>query len=139
MSSASQRPIKFAAILPELSFSTSRSSGPGGQNVNKVNSKVTLRFDVLKSSALDADQKNHILQELSSRIVSEGVLMIISQDSRSQAKNKEDVISKLDRLLKKAFTPKRLRKATKPNKAAKQARINNKKRRSEKKQWRQRL
>ena len=139
MSSASQRPIKFAAILPELSFSTSRSSGPGGQNVNKVNSKVTLRFDVLKSSALDADQKNHILQELSSRIVSEGVLMIISQDSRSQVKNKEDVISKLDRLLKKAFTPKRLRKATKPNKAAKQARINNKKRRSEKKQWRQRL
>ena len=121
----------------ELVFTTSRSSGPGGQNVNKVNSKVTVKFDVLKSSALSPEQKEQIIKRLASRMTLEGVLHLTSQENRSQIQNREDVVSKLNDLLLKVFTPRKVRKPTNPSKAAKRARIKAKKRRSEKKQWRQ--
>lgn len=124
-------------LFHELTFSMSRSSGPGGQNVNKVNSKVTLKLDVLGSAVLNQEQKDLITKRLASRITSEGMLVLTSQGHRSQIQNKEDVLSKLNDLLTKVFTVRKVRKATKPGKAAKHARIKAKKHHSEKKQWRQ--
>jgi ribosome-associated protein len=126
-------------LTKELTFITSRSSGPGGQNVNKVNTKVTLKFDVMASSVLQDDQKELILKKLATRLTKEGILLISAQDKRSQLQNKEEVLYKLDQLLSKIFTPKKIRRATKPSKAAKHTRIKEKKQHSEKKQWRQKL
>lgn len=123
-------------LTKELKFTMSRSSGPGGQNVNKVNSKVTLKLDVLNSAVLSAEQKEQIAKKLAARMTKEGILILTAQDGRSQFQNKEAVTRKLDQLLTKVFTPKKPRKATKPGKAAAHARMKAKKQRSEKKQWR---
>ena len=123
-------------VRPELEFLTSRSSGAGGQNVNKVNSKVTLQWDVVNSSRLSPEQKVRILQKLQSRISSIGVLTIVSQESRSQLQNRDLVMLKLDELLQKVFAPVKKRKKTKPTKASSQRRLESKKRASEKKQRR---
>jgi ribosome-associated protein len=127
---------RIQEILPELEFTTSRSSGPGGQNVNKVNSKVTLKWDIL-TSAIGDEQKEVILKKLHTRLTKENILVLTSQDARSQLQNKETVLLKLEQLLIKAFTVKKARKATKPGKAAKQTRLQNKKQHGEKKKWRQ--
>jgi ribosome-associated protein len=131
--------ITAALLAGELVFTTSRSSGPGGQNVNKVNSKVTLHFDVNKSGSLTPEEKRTIAQKLSSRMTGEGVLMLTSQDKRSQIQNKEAVIEKLEKLLAKAFEKKKVRRATKPSKGSVQDRIRKKKEHSEKKKWRRKL
>ncbi len=128
---------KAGSLLNELDFVTSRSGGPGGQHVNKVNTKVTLKWNVGHSRVLTADQKEIILMKLASRMTNEGILVIVAQDKRSQLQNKEEVLRKLDELLVKAFTVRKTRTATKPGKAARQKRITEKKIRSEKKQWRQ--
>jgi len=125
-----------ADLSSELMFTMSRSSGPGGQNVNKVNTKVTLKFDVVNSSVLTAEQKELIVRKLATRMTKEGVLILTAQEKRSQLQNKEAAVSKLDHLLAKTFTHRKARKATKPGKAAHHARIKAKKHRSEKKQWR---
>ncbi len=125
------------AITSEFEFTTSRSSGPGGQNVNKVNSKVTLKWDVVHSSIND-EQREFILKKFHTRLTTEGVLLLTSQDKRSQLQNKEAVLAKLQQLLTKAFAHKKIRKATKPGKAAKQSRLQEKKQHAEKKKWRQR-
>lgn len=124
-------------LYPEFIFSTSRSSGPGGQNVNKVNSRVTLEWNVVQSLLFSEEEKTVILHKLSSHITKEGVLQITSQEARSQLQNKETVVQKLEQLLTKAFTKKKIRKPTKPSKAAKQKRILQKKQHGEKKKWRQ--
>jgi ribosome-associated protein len=134
---ATHRKITATLLGPELVFTTSRSSGPGGQNVNKVNSKVTLQFDVRQSGILSPEEKDLIAQKLSSRMTNEGVLMLTSQDKRTQLQNKEAVILKLDKLLAKAFEKKKIRRVTKPSKGAIQERIKKKKQTSEKKKWRQ--
>jgi ribosome-associated protein len=126
-------------LISELTFTTSRSSGPGGQNVNKVNSKVTLKFDVIHSLILTDDQKELIHKKAGAQLTKEGTLIIAAQEKRSQLQNKEEVLTKLDKLLTKIFTIKKTRKATQPSKAAWQERIKAKKQRSEKKQWRQKL
>ena len=128
--------IDVRDLTHELTYTMSRSSGPGGQNVNKVNTKVTLRFDVLNSSVLSADQKELMVRKLANRMTNDGVLVISAQDKRSQIQNKEAALAKLDGLLLKIFTPRKPRKATKPGTAAKRARIRDKKHRSEKKEWR---
>jgi ribosome-associated protein len=125
-------------LLPDLSFFTSRSSGPGGQNVNKVNSKVTLKFEVVRSKVLTPSQIELLIRKIGDRLTNEGALVLSAQESRSQLQNKEDVLSKLNDLLRKVFTPRKVRKATKPAKSARQARIKAKKHHGEKKQWRQR-
>ena len=123
-------------VRPELEFLTSRSSGAGGQNVNKVNSKVTLQWDVANSARLTPEQKARILDKLQSRLSSTGILTIVSQESRSQLQNRDLVMVKLDELLRKAFATVKRRKKTKPTKASSQRRLESKKRASEKKQRR---
>ncbi|CAN5399997.1 alternative ribosome rescue aminoacyl-tRNA hydrolase ArfB [soil metagenome] len=124
-------------LISEINFTTSRSSGPGGQNVNKVNSKVTLKFDVARSQILTEHQKEIVLRKLSTRMTNDGVLVITSQEKRSQLQNKGEVLQKLDDVFVKIFTPRKPRKATRPGKAAVRKRIDEKKQRSQKKQWRQ--
>jgi ribosome-associated protein len=135
---AVHRKIDAQLLASELAFSASRSSGPGGQNVNKVNSKVTLQFDVKDSAILTAEEKETLLRRLSTRITRDGVLMISAQDGRSQVQNKEAAIEKFDKIIGKALERKKARKATKPSKGAVQERINKKKKHGEKKKWRQR-
>lgn len=120
----------------EFAFTTSRSSGPGGQNVNKVNTKVTLSWNI-HQSALSDDEKNVIFEKLASIITKEGVLMLTSQEKRSQLQNKEEVVKKLEKRLVKAFAKNKVRQPSKPSKAAKQKRILEKKKAGEKKKWRQ--
>lgn len=131
------RKLTSAILLPELEFSASRSSGPGGQNVNKVNSRITLRFNIPASAILTDDEKAVLLTKLASRLTDAGELMVHAQDKRSQLQNKEATLQKLDDILAKALQKKKVRKATKPSKTAVQKRITGKKRQSEKKQWRQ--
>lgn len=126
-------------LMPELSFTTARSSGPGGQNVNKTNTKVMVRWDIAQSGLLNEDQKAILLRKLAHRITKDGSLILASQLHRSQLANKEEVIQKLDQLLIKAFTSKKKRKPTKPGKGAIQKRLEAKKQRAEKKSWRRKL
>ena len=128
--------ITAEQLTPELDFSASRSSGPGGQNVNKVNSKVTLRFDVTHSILLTADQKELLLRKLARHLTTEGVLVLSSQEKRSQLQNKEAVVEKLNTLLRAAFARRKSRKPSKPTKSSIQSRLQSKKRHAEKKQWR---
>lgn len=123
-------------MAPELLFTASRSGGPGGQNVNKVNSKVNLQFHVRNSTVLTDEEKTMIQEKLSSKINRDGFLVLTAQESRSQADNKITVIAKFDKLLNKAFERKKARKATKPTKSAVMERIKKKKVLSEKKKWR---
>lgn len=131
------RSITASLLYSELEFTASRSGGPGGQNVNKVNSKISLKFDVSRSQILTEEEKTTILRALASQLTKGGVLHLSSQDSRSQLENKEAVLDKLDFLLKKAFVKKKVRKESRPSKAAVLKRIRSKKLHSEKKKWRQ--
>ena len=111
---------------PELVFSASRSSGPGGQNVNKVSSKVELRFHILNSSLLTQQEKGLLMEKLALRINKEGELVLVSQSERTQLRNKEAVIEKFYSLLRKALTPRKKRKPTRPGAAVKEERLENK-------------
>lgn len=130
------RKITADLLGNELIFTTSRSGGPGGQNVNKVSSKVTLQFDVKNSLTLTAEEKAVISQKLYSRMTREGILALTAQETRSQLKNKELVVEKFEKLLDKAFEKKKIRKPTKPSKRSAHERIKKKKVHSEKKQLR---
>ncbi len=120
----------------ELTFKTSRSGGKGGQNVNKVSSKVELDFDVLHSVFLTEEQKALLYKKLAARINKEGVLQVISQTDRSQSANKEIAINNFEQLIRYAFKPEKKRKPTAPSKASKARRIETKKKHSVKKQLR---
>src|SRR6186713_1184442 len=133
----SARTITASLLFHELDFTASRSSGPGGQNVNKVNSKIGVKFDIVHSQILSEAEKATILKNLSGHVTKDGILMISSQDKRSQLENKQVVIQKLDRMMAKAFEKKKVRKATKTSKSAIQKRIDAKKLHAEKKKWRQ--
>jgi ribosome-associated protein len=124
-------------IAHELEFATSRSSGPGGQNVNKVNTKVTLRWNIRDSTLLMLEEKELLLHKLASRLTVGGTLLITSQDKRSQLQNKEETIVKLEHLIKQAFAKKKKRRPTKPSKSSVQNRLEKKKKHSDKKKWRQ--
>lgn len=117
----------------EFRFQASRSGGAGGQNVNKVSTKVELRFNVLSSKVLDDSQKELIQKKCKNQINSEGELIIVSQEERTQLRNKNTVIKKFKELLTKALTiPKKRLKVT-PNAGMIAERLKNKKIASEKK------
>jgi ribosome-associated protein len=118
---------------PEFNFSTSRSSGPGGQNVNKVNTKVELRFSVNESSILTDLEKIKILNLLKNRINSEGELIIVSQSERSQLKNKENVVDKFYQLIYLALKPIKRRKPSRPTRSSIEKRLQLKKANSQRK------
>lgn len=114
-------------LFTELTFKAVRSSGAGGQNVNKVASKVVLTFDIQKSQVFSEEEKILIYSNLASRLTTDGVLILHCDEDRSQLKNKEIVIKRFLELIKKGlFVPKE-RKATKVPKAAIRKRIKDKK------------
>jgi ribosome-associated protein len=117
----------------EFIFSASRSSGAGGQNVNKVNTKVELRFNIVQSVLLSNEEKEIILQKLKNKINSEDELILVCQTERSQLRNKEKVVLRFYALIEKVLKPKKVRKKTKPSKAAVEKRLDEKKKQSEKK------
>lgn len=120
-------------IIQELKFKAVRSSGAGGQHVNKVSSKVELAFDLENSNALTELEKNRLLKKLSSKLSKENILLIQCEETRSQHKNKELVIQKLfDTLETNLVVPKRRRK-TKPTRSAIEKRLKSKKRAAQKK------
>lgn len=123
----------------ELDFSFSRSSGAGGQNVNKVNTKVSLRWNIDKSTSINKAVKERFYKKYKRRISDGGWVMIHSQRYRSQARNIADCIDKLHDLLETVARPPKQRRATKPTRASVEKRIKNKKGRAETKKSRQKL
>ena len=101
-------------------------SGPGGQNVNKVATAVELRFDVAQSQSLPAAVRERLVTLASKRLSSAGILVIAAQRFRSQARNREDARERLAALIREAATPPKLRRATRPSRAAKRRRVDDK-------------
>ncbi len=109
-----ESPLSGRDFSAELQFTASRSSGAGGQNVNKVNTKVELRFDISSSALLSDKEKSLIFVKLANRINSEGILILTSQVARSQFENREKVTEKFYKLIRQALTPRKRRIATSP-------------------------
>jgi ribosome-associated protein len=117
----------------DLSWTAVRASGPGGQNVNKVSSKVELRFDVDGTRALDAASKARLRVLAGSRLGGEGELIVISQKTRDQARNLSDACEKLAELVRRALFRPVVRRATRPSRARVRARLDDKRKQGEKK------
>jgi ribosome-associated protein len=120
----------------ELSWEASRASGPGGQNVNKVASKVELRFDLRGSRSLDVETKGRLYALARSRVDGEGQLRIVSQLTRDQGRNLEDAREKLRLLILKALEREKPRRPTRPSRAAKERRLVEKRQHSDRKRQR---
>ena len=126
-------------ITQEIRFQTARSGGKGGQNVNKVETMVEGYFHVAGSNLFDENQKKIITEKLAAKINSEGFLLVKSQVHRSQLANKEEVIKKMHALISAALKKVKKRVPTRPSKAAKEKRIESKKRAGEIKKDRQKI
>ena len=133
------QPILDRDFSGELTFTASRSSGPGGQNVNKVSTKVELRFNVGASKVLTDDEKQLIIEKLQKKINNENELIIVCQSERTQLKNKKKTVEKFYSLLEKALIPKKKRKHTKPSPEVMEKRLELKRLRAEKKELRKRI
>ncbi len=120
----------------ELVFQTSRSSGPGGQNVNKLNTRVVVLFNVLGSTRLSDEQKRQVLSRLATRVDKEGVLHVASQKHRSQEANRRTAVERLQELVWEALKPRPVRKKTKVPAGARERRLQEKKQRSTRKRQR---
>ncbi|MEA1952106.1 MAG: alternative ribosome rescue aminoacyl-tRNA hydrolase ArfB [Planctomycetota bacterium] len=122
--------------LKEFQFTFARSSGPGGQNVNKLNTKATLRWGVLKSPALPESVRRRLLAKHGRRLTGEGDFLVVSQRFRDAGRNVADCLEKLRAMLAEAAVVPKVRRPTKPSRASKRRRLNEKKRQSQKKQGR---
>ena len=120
--------INPETLHTELVFQTARSGGSGGQNVNKVETKVELRFDVRNSALLSEEQKELLYLKLASRMTNDKVLILYHQTERSQLANKDKVIAKFNELIQKAFIVQKKRRATRPTLASKTERLQTKQR-----------
>lgn len=130
--------VSDTIVIPrsEFQLSFSRSPGPGGQNVNKVNSKVTLRWDIRETPSLPPDVKRRFLARFGNRINKEGLLILTSHRYRDQPRNLADVLEKLRQLILSVLEPPKKRKQVKRSKGANRKRLEQKRRRSETKSGR---
>jgi ribosome-associated protein len=128
--------LPFGIPESELTFSYARSSGPGGQNVNKTASKATLRWNPFASRALPPDVRERFARAWANRLTVDGELVLQSQRHRDQARNAADCVAKLAEMLRAVAKPKRARRATRPGRGAVERRLSQKKRRSEAKRER---
>ena len=125
--------MNTSTILSELNYKAVRSSGPGGQHVNKTSSKVEVYFSIENSQGLSVSEKRLLLQRLSSRLSSENMLLLQCSETRSQHRNKILVTKRLLQLLEDNRKPAKKRKKTKPSKSAIEKRLRNKKEKALKK------
>ena len=129
----------FAIPNDEIQFTFARSSGPGGQNVNKVNSKAILSWNIARSSAVPEDVKTRFFDRFKNRVNMEGEVVIACDESRDQKTNQRLCLEKLAVMLNDVAVPPKPRKPTKPSRAQKQLRLQAKKMRSENKQQRKKI
>ncbi len=122
--------------IAELKFKTSRSGGPGGQNVNKLETRVEVVFDIANSQSISEPIRYRLLKTLSSQLDSSGILHVVAQETRSQWKNKQLAIERVTGILKSALVVRKKRVATKPTHTAREVRIHTKKARSNTKRLR---
>jgi ribosome-associated protein len=122
--------------LEEFEFTYARSSGPGGQNVNKVNSKAILRWPVTSTPSLPADVRTRLLAKIGNQVTNDGDWVLQSDRYRDQPRNREDCLEKVQAIVRSVATPPKKRRPTKPGRAAKQRRLKSKQAHSEKKQQR---
>jgi ribosome-associated protein len=125
--------VTSRVIIPgdELAMAFSRSGGPGGQNVNKVASKVELRWNPTTSAALSPDERAWLVERLKSRLTGDGTLIVTSTATRDQIKNRDDATSKLALIVRAALARPKPRRATKPSRSAKRRRVADKRHHSE--------
>ena len=126
----------YERLIDEIKFKFTTSSGPGGQSVNRVSTKVELRFDVERSNLLSPDEKIIIITKLYSKINSNCELTLFCDETRSQKTNRDIAVTKFLELIKDALKPAKKRKQTRPSRASKEKRLKDKKIKSEKKNLR---
>ncbi|TVP75667.1 MAG: aminoacyl-tRNA hydrolase [Nitriliruptor sp.] len=132
-----QLPYGVSVPEAELEVRAVRSSGPGGQSVNTTDSKVELRWDVATSTALSEQQRARLLERLGSRLTSDGVLILTGSEHKSQHRNRAAVLARFRSIVGEALAPPRQRRRTRPTRASKQRRLDQKRRRGETKRLRQ--
>jgi ribosome-associated protein len=115
----------------ELSYAASRSSGPGGQHANKTDSRIQVRWNVPASKAMSDYLKKRLLRVLGSRLTDDGDLLLAADSHRSQHRNRDEVNQRLAALVREALVPPKPRRKTKPSKASRQKRLDNKRRRAD--------
>ena len=127
---------KFQLPISELEFSFVRSSGPGGQNVNKVNSKAVLRWNLAQTTCFTLEAHLRVMSKLGARLTGDGDLILMSDRFRDQKQNKEDCLEKLVTLVEQALTVPKTRRKTKPTRGSKRRKLESKPRAGEKKRLR---